>query len=192
MLFAFTLLVPLAQAEFRPGELNNYFWVDKTQYQPGETITLTFTIFNAETSDVMINQVTVETPWFMYIQNHWEGNQTLQINKVLTTGKAYSNSTTIPIPADGRAFTNGFSPIQEMSITIKTNAGTFKENVPIDIANPPIQAAVQDMNTLILLQAVLIILIVVCTALIAAAIFLSARKPQDPYTQQTPTQNQPT
>jgi hypothetical protein len=179
LLFAVVLLVPLVSADFTSGAVNIYVWVDKTQYNPKDTITLYFTIYNARSYDIMINQVDIQTPWFMYIKDHWEGNQTIIINKDVTAGDTYSNSATIPIPGDGRA--TAFNSSADISVTIKTDTGTYNEQVAVGMSNPPIHMAVQDMDTLVLLVAILIILIVVCTALIAAAIFLSARKPQEAY-----------
>ena len=177
LLFAFGLLAPMANAAFTSGITNVYLWADKSQYQPGDTITIYFTILNARSSDIVINQVDIQAPWFNYIRDHWEGNQTMLINKVITAGTAYTNSTTIQIPADSRATASGTAFY--VAVAVRTNAGTIPGQILINMANPPF--AVHDMDTLVLLAAVLIILIVVCTALIAAAIFLSARKPQDPY-----------
>ncbi|HVP41678.1 MAG TPA: hypothetical protein VMS95_06975 [Candidatus Krumholzibacteriaceae bacterium] len=187
LLFAFGLLIPMASAAFSPGNVNIYLWADKTQYQPGDTITIHFTMLNARSSDLVINQVNIETPWFNYIQNHWEGNQTMIINKVVTAGTAYSNSTTLQIPNDSRGTAYGTSI--DIDVTITTNAGTFSRQITVNIANPPF--TVSSIDTLVLLQAVLIILIVVCTALIAAAIFLSARKPQEAYSPPPPSQSTP-
>jgi hypothetical protein len=188
LLFAFSLLVPIANAAFSPGNVNIYLWADKTQYQPGDTITIYFTILNAMSSDpVVINQVNITTPWYNYIRDHWEGNETMIINKVITAGTAYSNSTTIQIPSDSRATASGTSI--DINVTIKTSIETFPRQITVNMANPPF--TVRNMDTLILLSAVLIILIVVCTALIAAAIFLSAHKPQEPYASSPPSQSTP-
>lgn len=187
LIFAFSLLVPMATAAFSPDNVNIYLWTDKTQYQPGETITLYITILNAKSEDITIQQIKIETPWFTYIRDHWEGNQTMQINKVVTAGTPYSNSTTIPIPNDGRATTSGTAI--DINVEIDTTAGPFEREITANIANPPF--TVRDMDTLVLLSAVLIILIVVCTALIAAAIFLSARKPEEPFTPSQPSASTP-
>ena len=187
LLFVFGLLVPMANAAFSPGNVNIYLWADKAQYKPGEAITVYITILNDRSSDIVINQIDIETPWFMYIRDHWEGNQTMLINKVITGGTAYSNSTTIQIPNDGRAAS--FGSFADIDVAIKTSIGTFQRQITVGMTNPPF--TVRDMDTLILLSAVLIILIVVCTALIAAAIFLSARKPQEAYTPPPPSQSVP-
>jgi hypothetical protein len=175
------VLIPISKADigFTPNTVNVYLWVDKTQYNPGDTITLYFTIYNARSYNITIDQVDIRTPWFTYNKDHWEGNQTMTINKTVTAGSTYSDSTTIPIPNDGRA--TAFNSSADISVAIKTDTETFNEQIAVGISNPPVHMAVQDMNMLVLLVAVLIILIVVCTALIAAAIFLSARKPQEAY-----------
>jgi hypothetical protein len=179
VLFALVLLIPISKADigFTPNSVNVYLWVDKTQYNPGDTITLYLTIYNAEPYGIRIDQIGIKTPWFIYNKDQWEGNQTIIINKDITADGTYSNSMTISIPNDGRA--TAFNSTVDINVAIKTNTTTYNEQVVVGISNPPIHMTVQDMNTLVLLVAALIILIVVCTALIAAAIFLSARKPQE-------------
>jgi hypothetical protein len=178
LLFTFALLVPMADAAFNYGNINVYLWADKTQYNPGDSITLYFTIYNARSSDIRIDQIYIETPWLMYIRDHWEGNQTMVINKTITAGTAYSNSITIQIPNDSRAPASGTSI--DVHVTIKTSVGTLDGSyISVNMANLPL--TVSGMNNLILPSAVLIILIVVCTALIVVSIFLSTRKSQKPY-----------
>lgn len=180
ILFSAVLLIPSCKAGFQADEVNVYMWVDNTQYKPGETITLDFTIYNAAPSDIVIYQVNIETPWFMYVKDHWEGNQTIPTNnKLLRTGQVYFNYTTMQIPTDGRAFTGNSS--SQIVMQAKTNIGTFNSAIAIGMANPPVYSSVLENDTIILLLAVLTILIVICTALIAAAIFLSARKPYEPH-----------
>lgn len=182
LLFAFVLLVPLVSADFTSGAVNVYVWVDKTQYTPGDTIKLYYTIYNARSLSIVIDQVDIKTPWFIYNRDHWEGNQTIIINQSVPAGTAYSNSTTIPIPNNGLATV--FNSAADISVSIKTDAGTYNEQVTVGISNPPIHMVVQYMDTLILLVVVLIILMVVCAVLIVAAINArgrSARKPQEAY-----------
>ena len=181
LLFAVVLFIPVCEADsgFSPGEVNVYVWVDKTQYTPGETITLYYTILNAQTIDIVLKEIRVESPWFMYVNDHWEGNQTIRINQVMKKdGQIYSGSTTLAIPNDGRAYFANSSA----KITVKVDFDSAPDKtIPIDIGIVNSPFTVRDMDTLVLLAAVLIILMVVCTALIAAAIFLSARKPQETY-----------
>jgi hypothetical protein len=179
------LLIPSCGAEFTPGDVNIYLWVDKTQYKPGDTVTLYMTIVNAKLSNIVVNETIIQCPWLMFIRDHWEGNYTFDINRVVKAGGNYSTSMTFPVPDDGRATEFGLSPAIKVLVEIN---GTFTDHtytVNINIANPPVQTSIEGVDTIILLMAVLIILIVVCTALIAAAIFLSARKPQETYTQAT-------
>jgi len=179
LLFAVALLVPLCEAAFVPNAVNVYVWVDKTQYNPGETVTLHYTVVNDRASDIVLKEIRIEFPWFMYVKDHWEGNQTLKINKVLTAkGAPYYNYTTFTIPNDGRAFIFGSS-----TAIFDFDATDISKEININVANPPIHSSVREMDTVILLMAVLTILIVICTALIAAAIFLSTKKPQGTYTE---------
>ena len=177
LLFSVFLLIPLCQAGFTPDSVNIYLWVDKIQYRPGDTVTLYMTIVNAESSSIVVNKTSIICPWWMFVQDHWEGNYTFNINTVVKAGSNYSTSMTFPVPNDERAVQFGLSPSIGVSIGIN---GTFIDrSVSINIAGPPVNTSVDELGTVVLLMAVLIILVVVCTAMIAAAIFLSARRPQE-------------
>lgn len=97
--------------------------------------------------------------------------------KVMAPSQSYYNYTSIQVPSDGRAFTQNSYVI--LHIITETNAGSFHDSITVGMVNPPVYSSVREIDTVNLLLAVLIILIVVCTALIAAAIFLSARKPYE-------------
>ena len=141
LLLTIAFLIPLCRADFTPGDLNIYVWVDETQYEAGETITLYFTIFNAKSSEIVINEVEVISPWFMYIKDHWEGNQTIKINKVINAGQVYYNFTTLTVPSDGRAFSaNSFAPI---TVTTKIDNALNSHIVYIGIAGSPVQSSVK-------------------------------------------------
>lgn len=174
-------VIPACRATYSPGNVNIYLWVDKTQYKPGDTITLYYTIFNDKPSGIMINEINITTPWSMKISNQWQGNQTITINKSIPSGGSYDNHTTLTVPNDGRA--SFISSYASLSVTIRIDDTPIPRTVNVNIANPPIQTSVHEVDTIILLLAVLIILFVICTAFIDAAIFLSARKPQEPYPQ---------
>jgi len=179
--FSVFLLVPLCQAGFTPGIVNTYLWVDKVQYRPGDTVTLYVTIVNAQSSSISVNKTIITCPWWMFIRDHWEGNYTFNINKVVKADSNYSTSMTFPVPNDGRAVQFGSSNTT-INVSIEINGAFTDHTVFINIAGPPVSTSVEGIDTMVLLMAVLIILIVVCTALIAAAIFLSARRPQETYT----------
>jgi hypothetical protein len=178
-----------ADTGFTQGALNIYMWVDKIQYKPGDTVTLYLTIINARSSDIVLNKTIITCPWWMFIRDHWEGNYTFNINTIVKAGSNYSTSMTFPVPNDGRAAQFGSSPTIEVAMEI--NGSFIDRTVSISIANPPISTSIDAIDTMVLLMAVLIILIVICTALIAAAIFLSARKPQEPYASSPPSQSTP-
>jgi len=174
VLLAFMMTIPVSRAAFTPNALNLYLWVDKPQYTPGETVTLYITFVNAKNADVVVNETKIECPWHMYVRDHWEGNYTFNINRVIKANEIYSTSTTFSIPNDGRVSALTSVPI---SVAIRIDGSFTYRTVYLHLESSP--TVVSNMDTLILLMAVLIILIVVCTALIAGAIFLSARKPQE-------------
>ncbi|MGQ9565408.1 MAG: hypothetical protein ACUVT5_02545 [Candidatus Bathyarchaeales archaeon] len=185
VLLAFMMAIPVSQAAFTPNALNLYLWMDKPQYNPGETVTLYITFVNDKSVDIVVNETKIECPWYMYVRDHWEGNYTFNINRVIKTKESYSTSTTFTIPNDGRVSAFASVPI---SVAIKIDGSFTYRTVYLYLESSP--TVVSNMDTLILLMAVLIILIVVCTALIAGAIFLSARKPPEACEPSPPPQQQ--
>jgi hypothetical protein len=185
LLFTVTFLIPFCSADFSPGDVNVQVWADKVQYTPGETVTLRYTIVNAKpATSVFVYNITFKCkPWYMYVTDHWEGNQTIKLNRAMGAGDKYSNVTTLTVPNDGRAFVSGNYAVVDVEAKVLdgSNVRTIGPSsvVYVGIANPPVHFALRDMDTLILLMSVQIILIVACSALLAGAVFLSGRRPRD-------------
>jgi hypothetical protein len=148
-----------------------YGYVDKTQYMPGDKGTLNIWIVNDGTEDVILKSVTIKYPWnAFYI---WEGNETIKgINAAILQGGNWSTSRTFTVPTDGRA-TGGNIIVEVVTSTI-----TRTKPIPITVASAPAYGSLQDMDKLVTLFTVQVVLVIVCTIIIAATIFLSARKPQ--------------
>jgi hypothetical protein len=148
-----------------------YGYVDKTQYMPGDTGTLKIWIVNDGTEDIILKSVTIEYPWhYSYI---WEGNETIEdINAAILKGGNWSTSRTFTVPTDGRAIGGN------IRVHVVTNDPTNTNWIPITVASAPAYESIQDMDKLVTLFTVQAVLLIVCTIIIAATIFLSARKPQ--------------
>ena len=148
-----------------------YGYVDKTQYMPGDTGTLKIWIVNDGTEDIILKSVTIKYPWnAFYI---WEGNETIKdINAAILKGGNWSTTRTFTLPTDGRA-TGG-----SITVDVVTSAVSDTKRIPITVASAPSYGSLKDMDKLVTLFTVQVVLLIVCTIIIAATIFLSARKPQ--------------
>jgi hypothetical protein len=79
------------------------------------------------------------------------------------------NDLTFTTPSDGRAVNT------LVDITVNTDRGSFRV-----FPSPTIRLfeSIRYMDQIVTLFTVLVVLVVVCTIIIAAAVFLSARRPQ--------------
>jgi len=165
---AMLLAAPLANAE--PQTLT--IWTDKAEYAPGETGTLYFVFYNSEGSALTIKKITIVfEDWAAYRNDQWEGNQTIELvppQGVASKG-IYANSTKFSVPNDGRAQTT------QVRITIQTEEASSIGPWPHFISVVQTPRYMEQIVTLFTLQ---IVLIIVCSIILAATIFLSARKPQ--------------
>jgi hypothetical protein len=165
------MTAPLANAQ---PDMAWTVWTDKAEYAPGESGTLYFTYYNGGTTAVTIKKVIiVYTEWRAYRNGQWDGNQTIELNSptgIAVPGNGVlDNSTKFTVPTDGRAKTTS------VDITIQT----------AEFGNPSytyhyvtVVQAPKYMDQIVMLFTILVVLVMVCTAIIAATIFLSARRPQ--------------
>lgn len=164
------IAAPLASAQ-EPPTLTA--WTDKAEYAPGETGTLSFALYNNGGSALNIKKVTIVfDEWRAYRNGQWEGNQTIDVTPPLVVeSKAapYENSTKFTVPNDGRAQTTS------VHITFYTvDTGIAASGIySITVVRTP-----RYMDQIVTLFTVQIVLIIVCTVILAATIFLSARRPQ--------------
>lgn len=163
------LLTPLTIAAYPPPP-EMMTRTDKWEYAPGETGTLHIVFFNDRSYAVTIKEIfVVFYDWWIYKDGEWEGNQTLTINEAVAVNETHETSVTFTVPTDGRAgYTNVY-------ITIRTteagDIGPLYGSVAVTITP-------RYMDQIVTLFTVQVVLIIVCTVIIAATIFLSARRPQ--------------
>jgi len=158
------IFVPLARAQVPQVEI--YGYVDKVQYSPGETGELKIWIVNEGDVALIFQNITVVYPWSSYLP--WEGNETRkEIGTVISVGGNTTLTFSFTVPNDGRAVTTGPS----FSVNVETDKDDDWESIPMNIANPPWNMAIQGMNNLVTLITVQTIMIIV--AIIIAAAFLS-------------------
>lgn len=162
------LIMPLANAAVTPLPVT--IWTDRSQYAPGDKGTLYVAYYNDRDVAITIKNISITyASWMAYINGVWVGNETrVNINQPVSSKATYIFSDiTFTVPSDGRGVdTYAF-------VTIITDYGSPGDNVLISVPQTP--AYLQQIVTLF---TILEVLTIVCTIIIAATIFLSARRPQ--------------
>lgn len=146
-------------------------WTDKPEYAPGESGTLYFAYTNEADSAVTLKRVRiVYTGWQAPINGQWEGNQTIELTNVaLASGGNYTGNTKFTVPTDGRAQ----STLVQVTFETDPTSSPSTYTATIEVSQTP-----KYMDQVITLFTIQVVLLIVCTIIIAATIFLSARRPQ--------------
>jgi hypothetical protein len=173
MIIALAILVfsPAANAS---ATTTLYGYTDKTSYMPGDTVTVYFYIHNYGPDQIVLANVTVIYPWYNIILG---GNQTIDAkNAVLTQGKNWNSSATFTIPTDGRASgdTIDFSFAYVIGSTVYTGSGSVNFPLISGVTALPLNI----MDNLVTVLTVETVLLIISALIIAAAIFLSKRRPK--------------
>lgn len=169
----------------RPAEcaatVKVYGYTDKLQYSPGETVTLKIWVYNEGPDEIVLKNITIYAPWHSPI---WGGNYTIDAkNTVLGKGQNWTTTKTFTIPEDGRGYGGGIRV--EGVYTIGSVAYSFwgypcSLNVPL-----PSKYSLVDMDKLLTLVTIQAVLVIVCTIILAATIFLSRRRPKTVFEEET-------
>lgn len=182
-LIALITFAPLAKAY---PNLQVYGYTDKLQYKPGEKGTVYFWVYNWGPDTAILKNVTIHYPWYSPI---WGGNKTISASDVaVSKNKNYSNTDTFTIPEDGRAIGGSisFTVYYEFGGSTYSESGNVQLNVLPSMNAPTYRTSFEDMDKLVTLFTVLVVLVIVCTIIIATTIFLSARKPQVAWKEEKP------
>jgi hypothetical protein len=147
-------------------------WTNKSTYNPGEPGTLYIAFYNTRDSAITVKKIVVTFEnWRAFKDGKWEGNATIEVNKALAGKEVYSTKMDFTVPTDGRAVD---TPVQ---IEVHTEeAGVISlpgDKLLIRVSETPLYM-VQILNLL----TVHVVLMIVCTIIIAAIIFLSTRRPK--------------
>lgn len=162
-------LVPLAkvQSVSVPRVLA---WTDRQKYLPGEKGTLFVTFYNDFGEAVEVKNITlIYNNWNAYVNGEWVGNDTHTYTDITLADKETHVFTdiTFGVPTDGRAVDTS------VSIQIGTDHGYQYTTTMISL-----QETSRYMEQIVFWFTLLVVLVIVCTIILAATIFLSARRPQ--------------
>ena len=150
------------------GQGPTFVWPDKSAYTPGESGTLYITFHNNLGDKVSIYNITITFElWSTYRAGKWEGNYTLEINTVYDPGETLEEQIEFTVPTDGRA--------KSTWVTVHVDADTYIPDTDyyVEVVTTP-----KYMEQIITLFTIQVVLLIVCTIIIAATIFLSARRPR--------------
>jgi hypothetical protein len=172
-------LASSAYAQIVPSDVNIYSWTDKSNYNLGETGMLHIVIRNDKTDeDLILKNISIVFPWFAYTGEKWEGNITItNLDKaIVKKGGVYTHDQEFSIPRDGRvASTIGGTPT--INLRIEFSNRLYTRSVPLYIKSTPMFMSLEDQDKIVTLFTVTVVLIIVCTIILAATMFLSARRP---------------
>jgi hypothetical protein len=166
--------LPLCKAQ-QYASVTVYGYTDKPYYKPGDTGTLHFWVYNSGTEDLILDNITIYYPWYSAV-GLWGGNITIvaPTSTVIAPGKSWSSTSSFTVPNDGRISSVSGS----IRIDVVTAETTGSGSIPMNIASAPVYLSVQDMDQLLTWQMILVVVIVICTLIIVAAMFLSLRRPR--------------
>jgi uncharacterized membrane protein len=151
--------------------------LDKVQYAPGEQGKISMVIRNVGADPIEIKNISVVFDnWMMYTVDGWDklGNQTIDYSDLDPIG---SNKTvaledvSFTVPTDGRATST------DVSIRIYTNEGYRPYEVHVSVVDPEVLSLQRSMDNIVTLLTLVAILAVISAIIVAAAIFLSGRRP---------------
>jgi hypothetical protein len=168
-----------------PATVNIYAWTDKAIYEPGESGNLTIVIRNDRMDvDLILYNITIEYPWFAYTGKEWDGNDTIIVNDQLMKGEVKTFVRKFTVPSNGRV-TNCMLQPKEIKITAYVNEYPYhyspeegKKPIIYVRSMPLYSVSVIDWDKAITLFTIQAVLLIVCTIIIAAVIFLSTRRPK--------------
>lgn len=161
------LCVPLVVAAYEPHDVT--IWTDKQKYVAGEKGTLYIAFYNNRDVAVTIENITITYySWMSYTNEEWVGNETRTVNVPLSARDTHVFSDiTFTVPTDGRSVSTS------VYVEIGTDRGYEYGNGSINVPEVP-----SYMEQIVTLLTILVVLLIVCTIIVAATIFLSARRPQ--------------
>jgi len=164
------------------NSVNAYSKLDKVQYAPGEQGTISITLRNLALDEPieLYNVTVIFEYWMLYTIDGWDeiGNWTIDYSDLDPIGSEKSielDDIQFTVPTDGRAAdTLGSTPVD---MYLHTSKGVLHEEQRINVISPSTHSLQGAMDNVVLLLSVGAILAIVSAIIIAAAVFLSGRRP---------------
>lgn len=171
------LLVLASQVKASPS-LSIYGYPDKVQYRLGDSGSIKFWVFNYASDAATLKNVTIEYPWFI---PGLGGNDTINnIGVTLTKNQNWSYTHSFTIPTDGRVSGSGSVDIRvyyEYSISNTIYSTYYPNSIYMNIAAAPAFLSIAELGMIQNLLIINIIITLVGALIIAAALFMTKRRP---------------
>lgn len=153
--------------------------LDKRQYAPGEQGTFSITVRNTSENPIEVKNVSIVFgSWMMYTVDGWDelGNQTIDYSDLAPIG---SNKTvaledvSFTVPTDGRATST------YVYVKVYTDKQMLTPQTPsyVDVVEPEALNTQRSLDNIVTLLTLVAILAIISAIIIAAAVFLSGRRP---------------
>lgn len=179
MLFLiFAVLSTMLAPSVRADDVDVYVSLDKVQYEPGGQGTISITVRNRGDDPIEIRNVSIQfEDWMLFTEEGWDklGKKTIVYEDEIPVG---SNKTislediSFSVPTDGRAEST------DVAIQIYTNEpSALHAYESVSVIKPYDLSRLRALNNIVVLLSVTAILAIISAVIIAAAVFLSARRP---------------
>lgn len=174
------VLVPSVRAQ----DIEGWVSVNKNTYEPGEHGTIYITIRNTGDDPIEVKNVTIEfTDWMIYTEDGWDplGNKTIVYDPVIIVSSETAvalDEITFTVPNDARGHSTS------VDLSIYTNKGKLPTYAikgwdnEIQVMDAYSLRYLRAMDNIVTLLTVTSILAIISAIIIAAAIFLSGRRPR--------------
>jgi hypothetical protein len=181
MIIAVPVLLSAVSAQPPSNETIVKAYAADTQYMPGQEGILYIAVLNYKSNPIEIDNITIYYAWFNYVKDEgWSGNDTIippSSEKTLSSnGGKFEREVGFRVPTDGRIISMSSSTY--IIVYDKDGNVCASTDVYINVVVPTFHMTIQDMDKITTLFTILVVLSIVCTIIIAATIFLSARRPK--------------
>jgi uncharacterized membrane protein len=154
-----------------------YFTLDKLDYNPGDSGSISIIIRNLSDNPIQLKNVTVVFErWMKYTIDGWDeaGNWTIDLSDMTPISANSSialDDIRFTVPSDARAVST------DADITIQTNQGPIYQELDINVRSPSELVLVRSLENIVTLLTLGALLAIIGAVIIAAAIFLTGRRP---------------
>jgi hypothetical protein len=162
----------------RANGVEAYVNFDKVEYRPGEQGTISITIRNNSGDPIEVKNVSVVfSNWMMYTVDGWDelGNKTIDYSDLDPIGSNKTvalDAVSFTVPSDGRAVST------HVDILVYTNKPVpIQYDAYVTVVDPSTLGLLRAMDNIVTLLTIVAILAIISAIVIAAAVFLSGRRP---------------
>ncbi len=183
ILFMLTMLAVVLVPPVKAQDIEAWVTLDKMAYEPGQQGTISITVRNTGDDPIEVKNLTIVfKDWMLYTEDGWDslGNMTVIYSPaiIITSNSSVAlDAITFTVPNDARGDST------EVNLSIYTNKGRLPSYYImgwdhfIDVVDYYQLRYLRALDNIVLLLTVVAILAIVSAVIVAAAVFLSGRRP---------------